>query len=363
MALSANRIPLNSLGRAFAATLLGLALALPTGLASGQAQGIDRSVIPISPDAPERYVVQRGDTLWDISAKFLSDPWYWPEIWYVNPQVSNPHLIYPGDVLALIWVDGKPQLVLERGGPTRLSPQVREQPLSEAIYAIPYEKVAAFMSKPTVLDKDQVKGAPYVARARDDRLIAATGDKLYVRRLGRGAVGDSYNVYYVGEELRDPEDGKVLGYQGMYNAEVTVQRLGDPASAMVTTSARETLEGDILLPARIEVGMDFIPRSPKRSVDGTIIAVTEGRTVTGEFDVVIINRGTRHGLEPGHVLAIWEAGDKVVDKTPHRESRTMQLPDERTGLFMVFKAYDRMSYGLTLESERPIHVGDAVRNP
>lgn len=348
-------------GAALAA--LALSVALPAGIATGQQSGIDRSVIPIAPDAPERYVVQPGDTLWDISAKFLTDPWYWPEIWYVNPQVANPHLIYPGDELALTWVDGRPRLVLERGGPVRLSPRVREHPLSEAISAIPYDKVAAFMSRPGVLAKDQVRDAPYVAHARDHRLIAAAGNEVYVRRLTGAEAGSRYNIYHVGDELKDPDDGDVLGYQGLFTGQGDIQRLGDPATLLVVDSARETLEGDILLPEAVEVKMDFIPRAPKSAIDGTIMSVIDDRTRTAEYDVVIINRGTRDGLEPGHVLAIWEAGESVRDMTDHAASRTVRLPDERTGLFMVFKTYERLSYGLTLESSREVQVGDKVRTP
>ena len=163
---------------------LAIAIAVPAGVASGQEQGIDRSVIPVAPDAPQRYIVQPGDTLWDISAKFLTDPWYWPEIWHINPQVANPHLIYPGDELALTWVDGQPRVSLASGGEVRLSPRVREHPLSEAIHAIPYERIAAFMSRPEAArGRGQVEGAPYVVAARDERLIASVGNDIYVRRL------------------------------------------------------------------------------------------------------------------------------------------------------------------------------------
>jgi len=365
MSLSGNsrfRNPVRSLASA-ALVALALSIAMPAGIAVGQQPGIDRSVIPVAPDAPERYVVQPGDTLWDISAKFLTDPWFWPEIWYVNPQVANPHLIYPGDVLALTWVDGQPRLVLESGGPVRLSPRVRESPLSEAIHAIPYDRIAAFMSRPSVLTSDQVKTAPYVAHARDHRLITSAGDDVYVRRLGDAAPGNRYNIYHAGDELKDPDDGDVLGYQGLYTGQADLKRQGDPATMLLVGSARETLEGDILLPDAVEVNMDFIPRAPKSAIDGTIISVTEDRTVTAEYDVVIINRGSRDGLEPGHVLAIWDSGEEVRDKTDNAVSRNVQLPDERTGLFMVFKAYERMSFGLTLESSREVRVGDRVRTP
>lgn len=360
--ISPSRSPIRTLT---GATLLALALAIavPAGVATGQQQGIDRAVIPVAPDAPERYVVQPGDTLWDISAKFLTDPWYWPEIWHINPQVANPHLIYPGDVLALTWVDGQPRVVLESGGPVRLSPRVREYPLSEAIYAIPYDRVAAFMSRPEVLAKDQVESAPYVAHGRDHRLASAAGNEVYVRRLENATPGYRYSIYHVGDELKDPDDGDVLGYQGLFTGQGSITRGGVPATMLVVDSARETLEGDILLPDKVEVKMDFIPRAPSSKVDGTIMSVIDQRTVVAEYDVVIINRGSRQGLEPGHVLAIWEAGEEVKDVTKNAVSRKVQLPNERTGLFMVFKTYERMSYGLVLESDREIHVGDKVTSP
>ncbi len=359
---SPSRSPVTSLAGA-ALMALALSIALPAAVAIGQQQGIDRGVIPVAPDAPERYTVQTGDTLWDISARFLTDPWYWPEIWHINPQVANPHLIYPGDVLALTWVEGQPRVVLESGGPVRLSPRVRENPLSEAINAIPYDRIAAFMSRPEVLAKDQVKAAPYVAHGRDNRLASAAGNEVYVRRLASSQTGDRYSIYHVGDELKDPDDGDVLGYQGLFTGEGNIIRSGDPATMMVVDSARETLDGDILLPNYVDAKMDFIPHAPKSKIDGTVMSVIDDRTVVAEYDIVIINRGTRHGLEPGNVLATWAAGEEVRDVTANAESRKLQLPDERTGLFMVFKTYERMSYGLMLESEREIHVGDKVTSP
>jgi hypothetical protein len=357
-----SRHPLRAL-TAGAACALALALAFPAGVATGQDQGIDRSVVPVAPNAPDRYIVQPGDTLWDISGKFLTDPWYWPEIWHVNPQVANPHLIYPGDELALTWVDGRPQVTLATGGATRLSPRVRENPLSEAIRAIPYERIAAFMQRPKLLASEEVDGAPYVVAARDERLISAVGNDIYVRRLGDGAVGNRYSIYHVGDELRDPDDGDVLGYQGQFTGEADVNRMGDPATLRVVDSARETLEGDILLQVPQEERMDFIPRPPGTQVDGTIMSVIDERTVVADYDVVIINRGSKHGLEPGHVLEVWEAGEQVQDTTRNPKSRRVQLPDERNGVALIFKAYDRMSYGLMWQSDREVKVGDAVRSP
>jgi hypothetical protein len=348
---------------AAAIATLAIAIAAPAGVATGQGQGIDRSVIPMAPDAPERYIVQPGDTLWDISAKFLTDPWYWPEIWHVNPQVANPHLIYPGDELALTWVDGRPYVSVASGGPMRLSPRVRANPLSESINAIPYERVATFMSRLGVLSAEQIKGAPYVAYGRDSRLISSVGNDIYVRRLGNAQLGTRFSIYHVGDALRDPDDGDVLGYQGVFTGEADVKRLGDPSTLRMVDSARETLEGDILLPPVNDPRLDFIPRRPKADIDGTIMSVIDDRTVVADYDVIIINRGARDGLEPGHILTIWQAGDEVRDTTPNPVSRRFDTPSERTGLFMVFKAYDRMSYGLTLRVEREIRVGDIVRTP
>lgn len=351
------------LAAAVAALVITLGLALPAGQAVGQSGGIDRGVIPIAPDAPERYVVQKGDTLWDISGRFLRDPWYWPEIWYVNPQVANPHLIYPGDVLVLTWVDGRPRVTLERGGATRLSPRVREQPLSEAIRAIPWEIVEAYMSRPTVLAKEQIENAPYVVTARDERLITSSGDKVYARRLDRAAVDSSWMVYHVGGQLKDPDSGDHIGFQGVYTGLGKVLETGDPATLLLTRSARETVHGDILLPEKIEVGLDVIPRAPGAPVEGTIIAVTDKQQIFGEFQVAVINRGSRDGMEPGHVLRVWDHAKEVRDETRYRESGKVTLPANDVGKFIVFKTWDRISYGLVLDSTREMEVGYKVRNP
>ena len=348
----------NLLGGALVAVALAVA-----GIAAGQ-QGIDRSVIPVAPDAPDRYVVQPGDTLWDISSKFLSDPWYWPEIWHINPQVANPHLIYPGDELALSWVDGQPRVTVASGGPVRLSPRVRENPLSEAIRSIPYDQIAAFMSRPTVLAKEDVEGAPYVVHGRDDRLVSSVGQEVYVRRFDDAKMGGRYNVYHIGDELKDPDDGDVLGYQGLYTGEADVRRTGDPATMMIVDSSRETLEGDIVVDIVPAPKLDFLPRAPKTQVDGKVMSVIDDRTRVAQYDILIINRGKRHGLEPGNVVAVWTAGEhNVRDVTPNPESRTVDLPDERNGLAMVFKTYDRLSYALIMHSDREAQVGDEVRSP
>lgn len=333
------------------------------------------SNIAVSADAPEEYVVKPGDTLWDISRMFLRDPWYWPEIWYVNPQVANPHLIYPGDVLQLIYVDGQPRVTLARGtesGARRLSPEVRREPLSRAVTAIPYEVMASFMGRPTLLDKDQVAKAPYVVAMRDGHLIGAAGNEIYARGIGKDPVDTRHSVIHIEERLYDPEGGALLGYSGIYVGSGAVAMAGDPAKLILTDSAREALQGDKLFPERLDVNVDFVPHAPDAAVDASIIAV-RSHTMMGQYQVVALNRGERHGLEAGHVLAVHQAGEVVRDTHARgglaaRKSRTsfgqkLRLPEERVGLVMVFKAFDRMSYGLVMETSHEIRQGDLARNP
>jgi hypothetical protein len=324
----------------------------------------------LADNAPKTYTVKKGDTLWDISSTFLRDPWLWPEIWHVNPQVQNPHLIYPGDTLALAYgADGRPELHLERGAASRMSPRVRTEPLEGAIRAIPYEVVAAFMSKPGVLEKGEVKELPYVVSSREQHLASATGNTIYARGELEGEAGSRFNVMHVGEPLVDPEDNKVVGYQGIYTGAARMVEQGDPSTLLLTESARETMDGDLVMPGVFDTPLDFIPHAPTSEVDGEIISLVNALSMAGQYQVVVINRGSSHGLEPGHVLAIYHAGPRVKDPKARGVSMSggiggnVQLPDWKTGTFMVFKTFDRISYGLVMESETPIRTFDRVRNP
>jgi hypothetical protein len=334
-----------------------------TAAAPAPAQPAAEPVV-LSPSAPQKYVVKRGDTLWGIASRFLRDPWFWPEIWYVNPQIENPHLIYPGDSLTLgVGADGRPQVQLERGAGERLSPQVRTQPLEEAIKAIPYEIVASFMSKPSVLEKQQAKSLPYVLAGRDEHVVTATGDEIYVMGL-KGTENARYNIVHIGDPLVDPDDHAVVGYQGIYTASARLARPGSPAKMVIAESARETVEGDRVVSNSLDVPLDFVPHAPDKPIKGRIISVIDGVTQIGQYQVVIINRGQRHGLEPGNVLAVFQKGRDVKDVTAGGAfGRNVRLPDERAGVFMVFKTFDRISYGLIMEADHPLLVGDVVGNP
>jgi hypothetical protein len=325
--------------------------------------------VPLASGAPDEYTVQVGDTLWDISSTFLRDPWYWPEVWYVNPQVENPHLIYPGDVLALVMIDGQQRITNVRASAYRLSPQARVTPLTESITSIPYEQIDAFLSKGLVLEKDQIGQLPYILATRGDHLMASAGNDIYIRGGEPVATGTRYSVVHVGDELRDPDDGKLIGYQGIYVGEGALSRGGDPATVSLTDTNREALEGDRLLPETVDIPLNFFPKAPDIDVDGQIISVVDGVSMIGQYQVVVLNRGARHGLAPGDVLSVFQAGETVRDRYAGHSfgsfgaNEKVTLPDEQAGTIMVFKVYDRIGYGLVMVATSDIHVLDAVRNP
>jgi LysM repeat protein len=327
----------------------------------------------LKPTAPMQYTVKRGDTLWGIASMYLKDPWLWPEVWVINPQVPNPHLIYPGDKLALAYgANGRPQVVLAEAGGVRMDPRLRSEPLNEAIPTIPYSSIAAFLSRPTVMTSDDIKHAPYVVAFRDMHQVAGSGTEVYVKNLS-APENSRFAVMHVATPLKDPDDGKVVGYEGVYTATALVQRPGEPAKAVLIDPARETLEGDRLLSAETnEVPLTFTPRSPGSDIKGRIIDVVGGTDLVGQFEVVVINRGKRHGIEPGNVLAIDNAGEVVRDLYGNGRqigdsttvfAKKIQLPNERTGTMLVFKVYDRVSYALIVGASDTIHVGDVIRNP
>jgi hypothetical protein len=362
---------------ALASACLGLALgaATPT-LAQDPVSGQSMSV-PLAPDAPNTYVMKRGDTLWDISAVFLRDPWYWPEIWYVNPAIENPHLIYPGDVLHLVYVDGRPRVMVGQAGDVRLSPQVRSQPLSEAVRAIPYDLLMTFVGRPQLLTKDDVRERPYIVGIRDRHIIGSSENEVYARGLDQPAMGTRFTIVNVGQKLRDPDDNDLLGYIGHFAGTAQViNNTGSDRNSLahmrVVESGREILQGDRVFPAESRLGADFVPSAPsKADLDGTVVAVVDGVYVAGRYQVVAINRGKRHGLVPGNVVGIFATGEKVRDRFDNSSTwrsmstnyRKVQLPTERSGTALLFSVHDRMSYGLIVEGTVDMRIGDQIRHP
>lgn len=319
------------------------------------------SRMPLAEGHPDEYTVQDGDTLWDIAETFLRDPWYWPEVWYVNPQIENPHLIFPGDLLSLVYIDGQPRVTTTmRGNTYRMSPQARSTALSEAVTSIPYEQVSSFLSKGLILEKGQVDSMPYIVSTRGDHLMAAAGNEIYITGGAPSQSGTRYSVVHIGDELVDPDDNKVIGFQGIYIGEGMMARGGDPATVALTDTNREALNGDRLLPETVDIPLNFFPKAPDTVVDGRIISVVDGVSMIGQYQVIVMNRGARNGLAPGDILTVFQAGETVPDRVGGGK---VKLPDEEAGTVMVFKVYDRIGYALVMEATQPIHVLDAVRNP
>ena len=330
----------------------------------------------INPNAPKSYTVKRGDTLWGIASTFLRDPWLWPEVWYINPQVANPHLIYPGDTLALAYGrDGRPIIRLEQGGAARLDPRLRSSPLDGAIPTIPYSAISAFLSRPSVLTNEQVRESPHVVAFRDEHQAGGTGIEVYIADLN-ATPNSRFSVVHVGDELRDPDDNKVVGYQGIYTATALVSQPGSPTKALLIDTSRETVQGDKVLAADLDVPLNFMLRAPRNDVHGQIISVIDGTQDIGQYQIVVLNRGKRHGIDAGHVLAVDQAGKVVRDvygKQPGFArylggvgtsfAPKVRLPDERAGTLLVFKSFDRISYALVVGAANIIHVHDVVHNP
>jgi LysM repeat protein len=324
----------------------------------------------MNPNAPLSYTVKRGDTLWDISAMFLRDPWLWPEIWHVNPTVANPHLIYPGDVLTLAYgADGRPQISLARGDAVRVSPLVRSSSLDGPISSIPYDAIASFLGRPSIVSKEDLTRAAHVAGLRDSHLVASLGHDVYVKGLEDSGPG-RYAIIRAGDEIKDPETGKVLGYMGIYAASARVDTVGKLSKAELVESTRETVAGDLVFTEDlISASTDIVPHAPPADLNGQIIAVVDGVALIGQYQVVALNRGSKQGLETGHVLAIDQKGETIMGSGCKRTAiawcsgKSITLPDERAGTLLVFKTYDTMSFALVVSTTVPVRVTDRVRTP
>lgn len=344
-------------------------------------------------DRPERYTVVSGDTLWGISERFLEDPWRWKEIWKGNTQIENPDLIYPGDVIRLVFVDGKPQLVAERAGTTstptqapeptapattqsnsnnkkvlktvKLTPKIYSSAVKMAIPAIPLEVINNFLSGNRIVDPDMLELAPHVLAGPEKRVILGAGDSLY----SRGSFGNSiinYGVYRAGQSYIDPETKEVLGVQALDIGAANIQaKDGDIATFAITRSTGEIRVGDRLLPhEEREITSNFLPRPPEKTVQGLIMAMERGISQAGKLDIVAVNLGKKQLMEQGHILAIFRKGEKIKDRFAQpKTEKNLTLPQERAGLVLIFQVFDKMSLGIILEADRGVTLQDIVRTP
>lgn len=346
--------------------VFGLIVSLAVG-ASVWAQEIE-----VNPSHPDQYTVVRGDTLWDISGRFLRKPHQWPLIWEGNPQIDNPHLIYPGDIIYFYEVDGRPHLSTsppaEIGDPrslreVKLYPRVRVKDLDEAIELIPSEKIAKYLSSPRIVGQNDLDNSPYVIDFAGEHLIAGPGNRVYVRAIEKPE-SLTYTIYRKGETFISADTKEILGYEAKFIANTTLQVPGDPATLLVTRSSGEIRMGDRLMPHQEgNFTLHYFPKPPEAEVEGSIISVLDGVTQIGRYNVVAIDKGSTDGLKVGHVLDIYKKGKSVRDPFSKITNEMVQLPRELAGTLMIFRAFDRISYALVMEANQAINVLDKVQTP
>lgn len=344
--------------------------------------------VTLNADHPDQYVVQKGDTLWDISAKFLQEPWHWPNIWKANPQIENPHLIYPGDIVTLVFVDGQPMLTVDGSGAVnnrnvKLSPTVRSEERDEAIHSIPVDAIQQFLRRPRIVTDEEMKDWPYVVSSYDEHLISGSGNKLYVRGIPEDSTDTSYALYRKGSAYINPRKDKdeILGYEALYLGDVVIEKKGDPSSVIVTLAKQEILNGDRLVAvSKEQASHEFIPSTPYGEVDANIISVIDGVAEIGQYQVVVVDVGEGDGVEVGNVLGIYQSGKIVKDEIatkvktkkasplveylgrPNAKPELIELPAEYAGVLMLFRTFENVSYGLVMEAVSAIHILDSVRN-
>jgi len=321
--------------------------------------------VRINDGAPEIYLVKEGDTLWRISSMYLRDPWLWPEIWEINPQLDNPHLIFPGDQIYLVWVDGKPRLRVRRGEASRtvkLTPQMRIDPLDRAIPVISLEDIGPWLKSHRVVLPPELEAAPYVIAGDSRHLLSTVGNRLYARgEAPEGEVG--FGIFRSGQVFTDPVTAEVLGLEAtdIGSARLTDTHEGSIIQLEVTRVNEEVRNGDRILPNESRVvSATFQPRAPNADLNGVMLAVDAGVTQIGTMDIVALNLGARDGAEEGHILAIYQTGEVVHDQILNERVR---IPDIRAGLLMIFRTFEKMSYGIVLKSNLPLKVMDRVTSP
>lgn len=335
-----------------------LSLLLVSSLVFGASQ------VELKTDHPSHYTVKKGDTLWAVASLFLRDPWRWQDIWEFNPQIKNPHLIFPGDELYLEYVEGQPRLKVRRGvtsNTVKLTPKARIEPLEQAIPVISMEVIHPFLHQHRIVSVSDMEAAPYVLAGAQGHLLSGAGSKVYAR----GAFNieeKGLSIYRQGTVYVDPITGEHLGDQAMDVGSARVLEVREELATLeVTRMVGDVRQGDRLMPVEERIiTASFTPRVPETDIRGLMISVEGGVTQVGALSVVAINRGIREGLEEGHILEIYRKGEVVNDRV---RDENVQMPDVRAGMLMVFRCFEKMSYGIVLGSDRPLSVMDKVRSP
>lgn len=346
------------------------------------AQQVAAAGVPLAdlaPNAPDFHVVQRGDTLWDISKLFLKTPWRWPELWGMNlDQIRNPHLIFPGQRLVLEKIDGRARLRVATdggdGNTVKLTPRVRSELLDNgAIASIPLHLIGPFLNEAVVFNANELERAPRIVATQEGRVLLSQGETAYVRGDLGGA--RDFRLFRQPKALLDPGTREILGYEAVYVGTADFVRAGEdqvgkdgkplvvPDTFRVRDVRLEAGIGDRLSPVPQRQLAAFVPRPPAAPVEGRIVSIYGEALTAGQNQIVALNRGERDGLETGHVLALWRAGRNAVDRTTEGARTPMRLPDERHGLLFVFRVFDRVSYALILSVQEPVQSGDRFTQP
>ncbi|WP_197490334.1 LysM peptidoglycan-binding domain-containing protein [Halothiobacillus diazotrophicus] len=351
------------------------ATGLPLGAKRGPVKGTltpEETKAQFKSLAADEYVVKKGDTLWSIANHFLKDPYYWPEIWYDNSQIKNPHKIYPGDRIGIMYIGGRPRLGIT------MRPHMRYEGDSAAISSIPLDVIKPFFSYDQIMTQAELDATPYILTNRDDALSASMGDVIYARPALTDSL-DNYAIVRQGKHLVDPVTGASLGYRTIYEGEAKIMQRGDPTELRIIKSEREVNKGDRLVPMIGEpFDHDITPSIPAVPIDAVIIDLPDAITQVGTYQVAIINAGKDNGLVPGDMLRISKPGRVVKDTYTQNPKELKQgkgidallphpplvkLPDFPIGTAMVFRTYDHASYVLVVKTKRPIHIGDLAQTP
>ena len=330
--------------------------------------------LDIRNDAPDRHIVIKGDTLWDISGKFFKDPWKWPQIWGFNKDtIKDPHWIYPGDVIYLDRSSGTLRFgqpgsegisgmaasgVSETGNSVRLYPKVRESPSPhDAIPSIPASAIAPFLAQPLVIEEGALEDAPALIGAREGRVVLGNDDTAFVKGLPADK-GDLWQIYRPGKTFVDPDTGEELGIEAIYLGNGEVTRFADVSTMAITHSVQEIYAGDRLVLPTVETVNAYLPRAPESNISARVISIYGGVSQGGQNSVITLSKGARDGLESGHVLALYRKGEVVKSEGEH-----YTLPDERYGLAFVFRVFNKVSYALVMQTKLPVQLLDRANTP
>ncbi|WP_088965600.1 LysM peptidoglycan-binding domain-containing protein [Vogesella sp. LIG4] len=312
-------------------------------------------------DAPQRYVVKKGDTLWDISGKYLKSPWKWPQLWRMNrEEIKNPHWIYPGDVLYLEYVNGRPVLRIGSNRTVKLSPQVRSTQLDEAITMIPAKVIEPFLKRPLLVDDEAAyEKSPRIVATQENRVILSTMDPAYATGITSGG---TWQAYRLGRPVIDPDTKEVLGREAVYGGDLQVRKLAEVSTLEVANVEEEILIGDHLAHKNEKEVQQYIPHEPPAELKGKIVQSVSGVNEIGQLYSVVINRGQREGVEVGHVFGIYRA-PKIVSVENEGKKQDLAMPTEKIGNMIVYRVFQKASYALVMNTSQPVFVGDKVAAP